>query len=95
MKETENQSTDCRKAELTLEDQIGQRTKTTTNYELRTANCGNLGQDLSCHLMMNPSTIEEGTKAVEKYLGISERRAITAEKTATEEAEAEKKDCCI
>src|SRR3990167_5167261 len=38
------------------------------NYQLPTANCDNLDQDLSYHLMMNPSTIEEGMKAARKTL---------------------------
>ncbi|HLB33761.1 MAG TPA: hypothetical protein VJK54_05950, partial [Chthoniobacterales bacterium] len=76
-----NQVTGCRlqgtgaeMAELPLKDQIRQRTKPTTNYELRTtnyelqtANCDNQGDNLDCHLMMDPVTssmAEEGIEAI-------------------------------
>src|SRR3990167_2738414 len=42
----------------------------TTNCQLPTANCNNSSLDLSCYLMMNSSTIEEGTKAAGEALGI-------------------------
>src|SRR3990167_1122667 len=64
------QRTGSKTAELTLEDQIKQGTKTTTNCQLPTANCNNQGDNLDCHLMMNPSSIEEGTKVVGEALGI-------------------------
>src|SRR3990167_5841390 len=79
--ETTSQVTGCRlqgtgaeMAELPLKDQIRQRTKPTTNYELRTtnyelqtANCDNQGDNLDCHLMMDPVTssmAEEGIEAI-------------------------------
>src|SRR3990167_4160653 len=61
---------DNNKIELSSECQIRQQAKPTTNCELRTTNCNNSGTDLSCYLMMNPSSIEEGTKAVGEALGI-------------------------
>ncbi|HLB34433.1 MAG TPA: hypothetical protein VJK54_09405, partial [Chthoniobacterales bacterium] len=36
-----------------------------TNYELPTTNCDNSSQYLSCHLMMDPATVEEGEKIVQ------------------------------
>ncbi|HLB33776.1 MAG TPA: hypothetical protein VJK54_06030, partial [Chthoniobacterales bacterium] len=82
LEEEKNQGIDNRKTELILEDQIGQRAEITTNYELRTANCDNLGQDLSYHLMMNPATIEEEIKAVGEALGVfGKGEIITAEAT--------------
>src|SRR3990167_3108509 len=72
--ETTSQVTGCRlqgtgaeMAELPLKDQIRQRTKTTTNYELPTTNCNNQGNNLDCHLMMDPVTssmAEEGIEAI-------------------------------
>ncbi|OHE76450.1 MAG: hypothetical protein A3F67_07545 [Verrucomicrobia bacterium RIFCSPHIGHO2_12_FULL_41_10] len=69
-----NQVTGCRlqgagaeMVELTLDDQIRQRTKTTTNCELRTANCNNQGNNLDYYLMMDPvtsSTLEGGVKTL-------------------------------
>src|SRR3990167_6215242 len=50
------QRTGSKTEELTLEDQIKQGTKTTTNCQLPTANCNNQGDNLDCHLMMNPSS---------------------------------------
>src|SRR3990167_3535838 len=74
-----NQVTGCRlqgtgaeMAELLLEDQIGQGTEFTTNYELPTTNRDNLGQDLSYHLMMDPAelkNIEEGIEDLKGVLG--------------------------
>ena len=69
--------------ELPSEDQIKQGTKITTNYELPTTHCDNLGQDLSCHLMMDPAelkNIEEGTKSLEAVLGIVGKEAVAAER---------------
>ena len=45
------QVADNSKTELPSEDQIDQRTKTTTNYELRTANCDNSAESLNCYLI--------------------------------------------
>src|SRR3990167_1565327 len=82
LEEEKNQRTDNRKTELILEDQIGQRVKITTNYQLPTANCDNLGFDLSCHLMMDPAelkNIENGTQAIGEALGIVEKEVDTTE----------------
>ncbi|HLB33293.1 MAG TPA: hypothetical protein VJK54_03555 [Chthoniobacterales bacterium] len=71
-----------RSTELPLVDlsfQIDRGGKTTTNCELRTTNCDNLGQDLSCHLMMDPAelkNIEEGVDAL--------RGVITTKRTVAE-----------
>ncbi|HLB33024.1 MAG TPA: hypothetical protein VJK54_02195 [Chthoniobacterales bacterium] len=78
------QGTGLKRTELLSEDQIRQRTKITKNYELRTANCNNSAESLNCYPMMDPSTVEEGIKAVEKTLGLSERSAIAAEGTPME-----------
>src|SRR3990167_6437352 len=74
-----NQVTGCRlqgtgaeMAELLLEDQIGQGTEFTTNYELPTTNRDNLAQDLSYHLMMDPAelkNIEGGIEDLKEVLG--------------------------
>ena len=45
------QVADNSKTELPSEDQIDQRIKTTTNYELRTANCDNSAESLNCYLI--------------------------------------------
>ena len=83
--ETTSQVTGCRlqgtgaeMAELPLEDQIRQRTKTTTNCELRTVNCDNQGDNLDCHLMMDPQEIEEAEKTLKKGLGISNKKTSPA-----------------
>ena len=67
------QCTGIRQTTLPSENQIRQEAETTTNYELRTANCDNSSQDLSCHLMMDPS-LEEGAEALGKELGIFGKR---------------------
>ncbi|OHE78524.1 MAG: hypothetical protein A3F67_07375 [Verrucomicrobia bacterium RIFCSPHIGHO2_12_FULL_41_10] len=46
-----------------------------------TANCNNSDQDMSCYLMMDPLTIEEGTKAIGKAFG---GNAVTAERVMIE-----------
>src|SRR3990167_2683375 len=71
---------------LLAQKDIGQQANITTNSQESTANCDNLGQDLSCHLMMTPSTLEEGTKVVGEALGVFGKRTITAEATAVEGA---------
>src|SRR3990167_10612257 len=75
----------CRKTELSSEDQIEQGVQTTTNYELRTANYNDQGNDLDCYLMMNPSSIEEGTKVVGEALGIFGRGEEAAGVSSTSE----------
>src|SRR3990167_9552833 len=79
------QRTGSKTAELTLEDQIKQGTKTSTNCQLPTANCNNQGDNLDCHLMMNPSSIEEGTKAIGEALGIVGRGEEAAGVSSTSE----------
>src|SRR3990167_1876546 len=77
-KETEIQTTDNRKTELSSEDQIGQGAQTTTNYELRTANYNDQGNDLDCYLMMDPEElkkIEEGIEDLKGGCGSSEKTA--------------------
>ena len=49
----------------------------TANCQLPSANCDNLGQDLSCHLMMNPATPEEGAEALGEGLGVFGKRVTT------------------
>src|SRR3990167_7392674 len=74
-----------RSTELPLVDlsfQIDRGGKTTTNCELRTTNCDSLGQDLSCHLMMDPAelkNIENGTKAIGEVLGLFGKEAVATE----------------
>ena len=63
-----DQTIGSRRTELPI-GEIRQGAKITTNYELRTTNCNNSGTDLSCYLMMNPSTLEEGTEALGEGLG--------------------------
>ena len=79
-----NQGTGCRKSALPSENQTGQRAELTANCQLPTANCDNVGTDLSCHLMMNPSTIENGTQALGEALGLLGKEAVTAERTMAE-----------
>ena len=68
------------------ENQINQQAEITVNCQLPATNCDNSSQDLNCHLMMNPSSIEEGTKAMGKALGILRKGEITtAERVAAEE----------
>src|SRR3990167_2223629 len=68
------------------ENQINQQAEITVNCQLPATNCDNSSQDLNCHLMMNPSSIEEGTKAMGKALGILIKGEITtAERVAAEE----------
>src|SRR3990167_4261594 len=56
-------------AELLLEDQIRQRTKATTNYELPTTNCNNQGDDLDYYLMMDPEELKNVEEGIEKLRG--------------------------
>ncbi|HLB34816.1 MAG TPA: hypothetical protein VJK54_11365, partial [Chthoniobacterales bacterium] len=94
-----NQVTGCRlqvadnsKKELPSEDKIGQGAKITTNYELPATNCDNLGQDLRCHLMMDPKAAEEGVQAVKEGLGIftpAQARKAAQEREATAKASAD------
>src|SRR3990167_1080687 len=72
-----NQVTGCRlqgtgaeMAELLLEDQIGQGTEFTTNYELPTTNRDNLAQDLSYHLMMDPAELKTVQEGIEDLKGV-------------------------
>src|SRR3990167_10818828 len=72
------QDTDNNKTELSSEDQIGQGAQTTTNYELRTANYNDQGNDLDCYLMMDPEElkkIEEGIEDLKGGCGSSEKTA--------------------
>src|SRR3990167_4640251 len=66
---------DNNKIELSSEGQIRQQAKPTTNCELRTTNCNNSGTDLSCYLMMNPATLEEGEEALGEGLGVFGKKA--------------------
>ncbi|HLB34325.1 MAG TPA: hypothetical protein VJK54_08845, partial [Chthoniobacterales bacterium] len=87
--EDANQTTDykiqlagCTKIKPQSEDlsfKIEHRAKNTTNYELQTTNCDNSAGSLNCHLMMNPSSAEEGIQAVHKAFGTSEQSAIAVE----------------
>src|SRR3990167_2965727 len=68
---------DNNKTELSSEDQIEQGAQTTTNYELRTANYNDQGNDLDCYLMMDPEKLkqlEEGTEALGEGLGVFGKR---------------------
>ncbi|HLB33813.1 MAG TPA: hypothetical protein VJK54_06215, partial [Chthoniobacterales bacterium] len=67
-----DQTVGRRRTELPLEDQIRQRTETTTNCELPTANCNNQDNDLDCYLMMDPAelkNIEGGIEDLKEVLG--------------------------
>src|SRR3990167_7299762 len=78
------QGTGLKAEERPLEDQIRQRTETTTNCQLPTANCDNSSLDLSCHLMMDPAELKNLEKGIEDLKGVfgSSDKTASPSKTA-------------
>ncbi|HLB34765.1 MAG TPA: hypothetical protein VJK54_11105, partial [Chthoniobacterales bacterium] len=99
LKETENQSTDCRLQALSREQgtgaemaelplvglsfQIDRGGKTTTNYESPTANCDNSSLDLSYHLMMDPAELKNLEEGIEGLKGVFGSPGKTANSSKT------------
>src|SRR5476649_2579276 len=62
------QTTGSKTTELPLKNLIEQGAEITANNELPTSNCNNQGDDLDCHLMMNPAMVGETEEAIEKFI---------------------------